>query len=41
MVLIVGLNLLPVEYYGESEFWFSTIKVFTIIGLLVLSIVLF
>ncbi|CAG8890092.1 unnamed protein product [Penicillium egyptiacum] len=41
MVLIVGLNLLPVEYYGESEFWFSTIKVFTIIGLLILSIVLF
>ncbi|KAL2869212.1 amino acid permease/ SLC12A domain-containing protein [Aspergillus lucknowensis] len=41
IVLIIGLNLLPVEYYGESEFWFSSIKVITIIGLLILSFVLF
>lgn len=36
MVFIIGLNFLPVSYYGESEFWFSTIKVLTIAGLLIL-----
>ncbi|KAL4877601.1 amino acid permease/ SLC12A domain-containing protein [Aspergillus karnatakaensis] len=41
MVLMVTLNFLPVSYYGESEFWFSSIKVITIIGLLILSFVLF
>lgn len=41
IIVIVGLNLLPVKYYGESEFWFSCIKVVTIIGLLILSFVLF
>ncbi|KAI2618731.1 amino acid permease/ SLC12A domain-containing protein [Hypoxylon sp. NC1633] len=41
LVVIVALNLLPVKFYGESEFWFASIKVFTIIGLLILSVVLF
>ncbi|KAL3439746.1 amino acid permease/ SLC12A domain-containing protein [Aspergillus insuetus] len=41
IIVIVGLNLLPVEYYGEAEFWFSSLKVFTIIGLLLLSFILF
>ena len=39
--MIVGLNFLPVKYYGETEFWFASIKVFTILGLLILSFVLF
>ena len=39
--MIVGLNFLPVKYYGETEFWFASIKVFTIIGLLLLSFILF
>ncbi|OJJ07634.1 hypothetical protein ASPVEDRAFT_142333 [Aspergillus versicolor CBS 583.65] len=41
MVFIIGLNFLPVSYYGESEFWFSSIKVLTIAGLLILSFILF
>lgn len=41
IIVIVGLNFLPVKFYGESEFWFASIKVFTIIGLLLLSFILF
>ena len=32
---------MPVKFYGETEFWFASIKVFTIIGLLLLSFILF
>ncbi|KAJ5097875.1 amino acid permease/ SLC12A domain-containing protein [Penicillium argentinense] len=39
--VIVGLNFLPVKYYGESEFWFAAIKVITIAGLLILAFVIF
>ena len=38
---LVGLNLLPVRFYGEAEFFFAGIKLATIIGLLVLSFILF
>lgn len=41
LVVIVGLNFLPVKVYGESEFWFSSIKILTLIGLLFLSFILF
>ena len=41
IVVIVGLNFLPVRYYGETEFWFSGIKIITLIGLLILSFILF
>lgn len=41
LVVIVGLNFMPVKVYGESEFWFSSIKVITILGLLILSFILF
>ncbi|KAJ0310354.1 hypothetical protein COL516b_002154 [Colletotrichum fioriniae] len=41
LVMVVGLNLLPVKFYGETEFWFAGLKVLTIVGLLILSIVLF
>lgn len=41
MVVIVGLNFLPVSFYGESEFWFAGIKIVTIVGLLFLSFILF
>lgn len=41
ILVILGLNLLPVQVYGETEFWFASIKVFTMIGLLILSFVLF
>ncbi|KAF9888641.1 alpha-1,4-glucan branching enzyme [Aspergillus nanangensis] len=41
LVVIVGLNFLPVKYYGETEFWFAGTKVILIIGLLLLSFILF
>ncbi|MFC4778593.1 amino acid permease [Paenibacillus sp. GCM10023252] len=31
LLLMLGLNLLSVKGYGESEFWFSMIKVITVI----------
>lgn len=37
----MGLNLLPVKYYGETEFWFASLKVIAICGLIVLGVVLF
>lgn len=41
LAVIVALNFLPVKYYAESDFWFASIKVFAILGLLVLAVVLF
>lgn len=41
IVVIVGLNFLPVKYYGETEFWFAGTKVILILGLLLLSFILF
>lgn len=41
IIVIVGLNLLPVSFYGESEFWFASLKVFTLLGLMILSCILF
>ncbi|KAL3295501.1 AAT family amino acid transporter [Colletotrichum asianum] len=41
LLLVVGLNLLPVKFYGETEFWFASLKVITIVGLLILSFILF
>ncbi|KAI0469854.1 histidine permease [Xylariaceae sp. FL0804] len=41
LVVIVGLNTLPVKFYGETEFWFASLKVFMMVGLLLLSFILF
>ncbi|PGH05019.1 hypothetical protein AJ79_06906 [Helicocarpus griseus UAMH5409] len=41
MVVILLLNILPVGWYGESEFWFAGLKVIALIGLLMLSFILF
>ncbi|KAI5924850.1 putative proline-specific permease [Camillea tinctor] len=38
---VVACNFLPVRAYGEVEFWFAATKVAGILGLLVLSVVLF
>ncbi|KAJ5087203.1 hypothetical protein N7456_010819 [Penicillium angulare] len=40
MVLMIGLNCFPVRVYGETEFWFASIKVMGIIGLLIMALVL-
>ncbi|KMP08726.1 amino-acid permease inda1 [Coccidioides immitis RMSCC 2394] len=37
-VVITVINLLPVSFYGEIEFWFSTIKVLTVIGFMIFGI---
>ncbi|KAF1954023.1 histidine permease [Byssothecium circinans] len=41
IVVIVGLNALPVKFYGETEFWFAGTKVIMMTGLLILSFILF
>jgi amino acid transporter len=41
IVVIVGLNLLPVRFYGETEFWFASTKILMMVGLLILSLILF
>lgn len=41
LVVIIGLNFLPVGFYGESEFWFASLKVILLTGLLILSFILF
>jgi len=41
IIVILGLNALPVSVYGETEFWFASLKVFMMIGLLLLSFILF
>ncbi|ODO05890.1 hypothetical protein I350_04951 [Cryptococcus amylolentus CBS 6273] len=40
LVLIWAINFLGAKAYGEAEFWFSSIKVITIVGLIILGIVL-
>ncbi|KAF5000117.1 hypothetical protein FDECE_11279 [Fusarium decemcellulare] len=41
LVLLIILNVLPVRFYGEAEFFFTGVKFVTIVGLLILSFVLF
>ncbi|KAF7592001.1 hypothetical protein BBP40_000781 [Aspergillus hancockii] len=43
MILVVCflLNIFAVAFFGEAEFWFASIKVLAIIGLLILGVVLF
>ncbi|RDW59591.1 amino acid permease-1 [Coleophoma cylindrospora] len=36
--IITAVNFLPVSFYGEFEFWFSTIKVITVVGFLIFAI---
>lgn len=39
-VSIIAINFLGARAYGEAEFWFSSIKIVTIVGLIILGIVL-
>ncbi|CAN6669970.1 proline-specific permease [Trichomonascus vanleenenianus] len=41
LVVIIALNISVVSVFGEIEFWFASIKIITIIGLIILGIVLF
>ncbi|KAI0886757.1 proline-specific permease [Annulohypoxylon maeteangense] len=41
LIVILLLNIIAVSFFGEAEFWFASVKLITIIGLIILSIVLF
>ncbi len=38
MIIFTGINLMNVRFFGEFEFWFAGIKVFTVICLLIFGI---
>lgn len=40
LIVVVAINLAGAGVYGECEFWFASIKVLTITGLIILSIIL-
>jgi len=40
LIVLLVLNIVAVEVFGEAEFWFASIKLLTIIGLIILAIVL-
>lgn len=40
IVLILAFNLITVEVFGEAEFLFASVKIVTILGLLILALVL-
>ena len=40
VILLATLNLLTVKMFGETEFWFSMIKIVAILGLIVIGIIL-
>ncbi|KAJ5183191.1 hypothetical protein N7492_000807 [Penicillium capsulatum] len=37
-VVIIVINMMPVGFYGEIEFWFSSIKIITVIGFMIFAI---
>ncbi|KAK3491579.1 amino acid permease/ SLC12A domain-containing protein [Neurospora crassa] len=37
-VVIFVINLFPVSWYGEAEFWMSSVKVITVLGFLIFGI---
>ncbi|EPX73408.1 proline specific permease [Schizosaccharomyces octosporus yFS286] len=41
LFLLAMLNSFLVKWYGETEFWLAIVKVVTIVGLIILSIVIF
>ena len=41
LVVMLLLNVIAVSFFGEAEFWFASIKLITICGLIILGIVLF
>lgn len=40
-LIIFGLNMISVAFFGEAEFWFASIKLITLSGLIILGVVLF
>lgn len=40
LVVIITINVMGIKWFGELEFWLSSIKVLVIIGLIILSLVI-
>ncbi|KAK6063352.1 amino acid permease [Seiridium cupressi] len=40
MVLIIAINYFGIKFFGEFEFWLSSFKVVTIVGIIILTLVL-
>ncbi|VDC06580.1 unnamed protein product [Peniophora sp. CBMAI 1063] len=40
IVFIFGVNLMGVSFFGEFEFWFSSLKVTTLVGLLLMGLII-
>lgn len=41
LLIILLLNVIAVGFFGEAEFWFASIKLITICGLIILGIIIF
>ncbi|KAG9320562.1 hypothetical protein KVV02_008772 [Mortierella alpina] len=41
LLVMLLLNIIAVSFFGEAEFWFASIKLITICGLIILGIVIF
>ncbi len=41
LIIILLLNVVAVSFFGEAEFWFASIKLITILGLIIFGVVLF
>jgi len=41
LIIILALNLFAVDFFGEAEFWFASIKFITLLGLIILGVVIF
>nr|WP_263325378.1 amino acid permease [Neobacillus sp. Marseille-Q6967] len=39
-IVIIGINLFPVKYYGEMEFWFAGIKILALVVFIALGILI-
>ncbi len=40
LVTIIAINYIGVSFFGELEFWLSTIKIITIVGVIILAFLL-
>ncbi|KJZ72542.1 Proline-specific permease [Hirsutella minnesotensis 3608] len=41
LIIMLLLNIIAVSFFGEAEFWFASIKLITICGLIILGVVIF
>lgn len=39
-MIVVSLNIFAVSIYGEAEFWFASLKIITLLGLLIVAIII-